>query len=152
MRAAAFRVVVGVAVAALGLAACTTNDTPSIGGGSGGTGQSADVVMQAMNGGQAGSATILESPTLDLSVKITLQGSPSTLQEPAGVHAGTCTAINPEVKFPLSSITNGTSTTNNLNTTLAELSSSPYVVVVQRSGLDATPVSCGQIPSLPTSP
>jgi hypothetical protein len=56
------------------------------------------------------------------------------------------------VKFPLSSVTGGHSTTSPVNTTLGELSSSPYVIVVQRSGTDATPVSCGQIPQATATP
>ena len=41
---------------------------------------------------------------------------------------------------------------NGVKTTLGELSSRPYVIVVQRSGTDSTPVSCGAIPQASASP
>jgi hypothetical protein len=142
------RLAAGLCAGAVCLAACSSNvnDNPAIGGGNTGTGQTADVTMQALNSGQSGTATLLESPSLVLTVKIDLTAAPATIQEPAGIHAGTCTAIGPTVAFALSSVISGSSTSINLNTTLAELSSSPYVIVVQRSGVDSTPVSCGPIP------
>lgn len=134
------------------LAACTNaNDNPTIGGGSS-TGQTSDVTMTAANGGQAGTAELLESPQLELTVKITLPTAPSATQEPAGIHAGTCAAFNQNVAFQLSPVIKGSSTTPLATTTLNELSSTPYVIVVQRSGTDSTTVSCGAIPQIPTSP
>lgn len=132
--------------ALLALVACSSgNDNPSIAGGGTNVGQTADVSMQAENGGQSGTATLDESPSLDLTVTIRLQ-NPISTQEPAGIHAGTCSSFTPDAKFALSSVANGASTTSALNTTLGELSSSPYVIVVQRSGTDPTAVSCGAIP------
>jgi hypothetical protein len=124
--------------------ACSSgNDNPSIGGGT--AGQIVDVTMQALNGGPSGTAKLSESPDLMLTVTITLNSAPG-VQEPAAIHPGTCAGIDPTAKFRLSSVSGGTSTTRSLNSTLGELSSSPYVIVVQRSGTDPTPVSCGPIP------
>jgi hypothetical protein len=39
-----------------------------------------------------------------------------------------------------------------VNSTLGELSSTPYVIVVQRSTTDPTTASCGVIPVASTSP
>ena len=135
------------------LAACTNaNDNPTIGGGNS-IGQTSDVTMTAVNGGQAGTAELLESPQLELTVKITLPTAPSATQEPAGIHAGTCASFNPAVAFELGPVIRGSSTTSPLaTTTLNELSSTPYVIVVQRSGTDSTTVSCGAIPQIATSP
>src|SRR5437016_258712 len=139
----------GVAVLALG--ACSSgNDNPAIGGG-GSVGQMSEVTMQALNGGQSGIATVTESPDLMLTVAIKLQNAPGT-QEPAGVHAGTCAGIDPAMKFPLSSVIDGQSTTTSVKTTLGELSSKPYVIIVHRSGTDSTPVSCGGIPQVSSTP
>lgn len=143
----------GLALALAGLGtSCqsSANDNGAIQGS--GQGQTSIVTMSAMNGGQSGSATLLESPSLVFSIEIDLTGAPSTVQEPASVHAGTCSAINPATAFALSSVISGTSRTTNLNTTLDELSSTPYVIVVSRSGLDATPVSCGPIPQVSPAP
>ncbi|HEU5001455.1 MAG TPA: hypothetical protein VFW71_01570 [Actinomycetota bacterium] len=135
------------------LAACTNaNDNPTIGGGNA-IGQTSDVTMTAVNGGQAGTAELLESPQLELTVKIALPTAPAATQEPAGIHAGTCTTFNQTVAFQLSPVIRGSSTTSPLaTTTINELSSTPYVIVVQRSGTDSTTVSCGAIPQIPTSP
>jgi len=134
------------------LTACTNaNDNPTIGGGNA-TGQTSDVTMTAVNGGQAGTAELLESPQLELSVKVTLPTAPSATQEPAGIHAGTCANFNQTVAFQLGPVIKGSSTTSPLaTTTLNELASSPYVIVVQRSGTDSTTVSCGAIPQIAAS-
>jgi len=146
---AAMTSALGAAVLALG--ACSSgNDNPAIGGG-GSVGQISEVTMQALNGGQAGTATLTESPDLMLTVAVKLQKTPGA-QEAAGVHAGTCGGIDPATKFPLSSVIDGQSTTTSVKTTLGELSSRPYVIVVQRSGTDSTPVSCGAIPQASASP
>lgn len=134
------------------LAACTNaNDNPTIGGGTA-IGQSSDVTMTAVNGGQAGTASLLESPELNLTVKISLPSAPAGTQEPAGIHTGTCANFNQTVAFQLGPVIRGTSSTSALVTTLNELSSTPYVIVVQRSGTDSTTVSCGAIPQVVTTP
>ena len=140
-------------VAALALAGCSSpaNDNPTIGGGN--VGQISDVTMQAVNGGQSGTATLSESPSVVLTVTISLQNAPGP-QQPASIHTGTCTSFDGAAKFALSPVVSGKSTTSPLNTTLGELSSSPYVIVVQRSATDPTTASCGVIPvaSAPASP
>jgi hypothetical protein len=133
--------------AALTLAACSSpaSDNPTIGGGA--VGQISDVTMQAVSGGQSGTAKLSESPSVVLTVTITLQNPPGqTAQQPASIHAGTCNGFDAATKFPLNPVVNGRSTTSPLNSTLGELSSSPYVIVVQRSTTDPTTASCGVIP------
>jgi hypothetical protein len=137
--------------AALSLAACSSsaNDNPTIGGGA--VGQISDVTMQAANGGQPGAAKLTESPSVVLSVTISLQNAPGP-QQPASIHAGTCNSFAPAPKFALNAVVNGQSTTSPVNSTLGELSSSPYVIVVQRSTTDPTTASCGVIPTAATTP
>ena len=136
--------------AAITLAACSSsaNDNPTIGGGA--VGQISDVTMQAANGGQSGTAKLTESPSVVLTVTISLQNAPRA-QQPASIHAGTCTGFAPAPKFALNAVVNGQSTTSPLNSTLGELSSTPYVIVVQRSTTDPTTASCGVIPVAATT-
>ena len=151
-RAAA--VAAALVAAAVTLAACSSsaNDNPTIGGGQ--VGQIADVAMQAVNGGQSGNAKLTESPSVVLSVTISLQNASGSqlAQQPASIHTGTCTSFAPAPKFALNPVVNGQSTTSPVNSTLGELSSSPYVIVVQRSTTDPATASCGVIPAASTSP
>jgi len=139
--------------AAITLAACSSsaNDNPTIGGGA--VGQISDVTMQAANGGQSGTAKLTESPSVVLTVTISLQNAPRAQlpQQPASIHAGTCNSFAPAPKFALNAVANGQSTTSPLNSTLGELSSTPYVIVVQRSTTDPTTASCGVIPVAATT-
>ena len=143
-----------IALVCLSLAACQTSEDPSVGAsGPGGSGQSADVPLAAMNGGQSGSATLLESPQLVLSVTIALSPT-APVEEPAAIVPGTCAQPGSAPAFPLTPVAKGKSTTTSLNTTLDELASSPHVVLVERSGVDSTLVACGPIPqvSAPATP
>ncbi|MCW3043431.1 MAG: hypothetical protein JWL57_1589 [Actinobacteria bacterium] len=137
------------AAVALGSCSSSSNDNPTIGGGA--VGQISDVTMQAANGGQSGAAKLTESPSVVLSVTISLQNAPGP-QQPASIHAGTCNGFAPDPKFALNAVVKGQSTTSPVNSTLGELSSSPYVIVVQRSTTDPTTASCGVIPTAATSP
>ncbi|GAC1369841.1 MAG: hypothetical protein NVSMB32_14480 [Actinomycetota bacterium] len=135
------------------LAACKGNDNPALGGG--GIGQTQEVTLVATNGGQNGTAVLAESPSLVLSVTIKLSapasGAPAAL-EPAAIRAGTCTHPDASARFALSGVVNSQSTTKSLNTTLGELQSSPYVIVIQRSAQDPAIVSCGAIPTILATP
>src|SRR5437588_11316775 len=97
------------ATAAITLAACSSsaNDNPTIGGGA--VGQISDVTMQAVNGGQSGVARLSESPSVVLTVTISLQNDPAP-QQPASIHAGTCNGFDAAPKFALSPVVNGKST------------------------------------------
>src|SRR5205807_10320520 len=96
-------------------------------------------------------ATLSESPSVVLTVTISLQQNAPGAQQPASIHAGTCNGFAAAPKFQLNPVVNGKSTTSPLNSTLGELSSSPYVIVVQRSTTDPTTTSCGVIPVASTT-
>ena len=75
--------------AALTLAACSSpaSDNPTIGGGA--VGQISDVTMQAVNGGQSGAAKLSESPSVVLTVTISLQSATGSqrAEQPASIPA-----------------------------------------------------------------
>src|SRR5439155_7958029 len=91
------------AAAAITLAACSSpaNDNPTIGGGA--VGQISEVTMQAVNGGQSGAARLSESPSVVLTVTISLQNATGSQQpqQPAAIHAGTCNSFAAASKFAL---------------------------------------------------
>lgn len=134
------------------LAACqsfTSHNPGMVASGPGGNGQSADVPLQGVNGGPSGSATLLESPTLVLSVTLAFPAPASgTPEEPAAIEPGTCANPVPTPTFPLAPVAAGKSSTSNLNTSLDELESTPHVILVERSAVDNTLVSCGTIPQV----
>ncbi|HLI55843.1 MAG TPA: hypothetical protein VKY26_02300 [Actinomycetota bacterium] len=142
-------VALGAAFAA-GLAACqsSSNDTGTIQGGGGG--QSSIVTMSGIAGGPSGTATLLESPSLNLSIEIDLTGETTSPSEPAAVYPGTCTSPGKTQFLGLAPVMGNKSKTPTLNSTLDELSSSPYMIVVFSSGVQGTPISCGTIPQLAT--
>lgn len=137
---------------ALMLPACqsfTSNNPGIVASGPGGFGQSADVPLQGVNGGPSGSATLLESPALVLSVSLQFPApSPGTPEEPAAIEPGTCAKPQSTPTFPLAPVAEGKSSTTNLNTSLDELESTPHVILVERSAVDNTLVSCGTIPQV----
>jgi len=142
--------VAALAAATVVLVGCSSsaNDNPTIGGG---VGQIADVTMQAVNGGPAGTATVTESPSLVMTVTVNLDNVGQGTQQPAGIHAGTCATYDPKAKFGLNVLVGGKSSSTALNTTLGELQSSPYVIIVERAPGDTTAVSCGPIPQVSPS-
>ena len=105
------------------------------------------VDMKALNGsGETGSATLTQQDD-GVKVVVTLKGAPATAQ-PTHIHKGTCAKINAAPEYPLTSVTNGTSTTVVKGVKLADLLSSDYAINVHKSPDDlATYVSCGDIKS-----
>lgn len=141
---------VGAAALAAGLTACqnSSNDTGTINGPGGG--QTSTVTMTGIAGGPSGTATLLESPSLNLSIEIDLTGETTSASEPASIYPGSCAAPGKSQFLGLSPVMSNKSKTPTLNSTLDELSSSPYVIVVFSSGVQGTPISCGPIPQLLT--
>ncbi|MGH2717264.1 MAG: hypothetical protein ACRDJU_01635, partial [Actinomycetota bacterium] len=115
-----------------------------------GGGQTSTVTMTGIAGGPSGTATLLESPSLTLSIDIDLTGETTSPSEPAGIYAGSCATIAKTQFLGLSPVMKNVSKTPTLNSTLDELSSTPYVIVVSSSGVQGTPISCGPIPQLLT--
>ena len=103
------------------------------------------IVMKALNGsGEDGTATLTQVGP-DIRIVVTLKNAPST-DQPTHIHAGTCASINPSPEFPLTSTTDGKSTTLLKGETLEFLMAHPYAINIHKSTSDlATYVSCGNI-------
>jgi hypothetical protein len=102
------------------------------------------VTMNAQNNsGETGTATLTDV-TGGVQVVLAIKGAPSTAQ-PAHIHTGTCADLK-GVVHPLTSVTNGSSTTVVKGVTIADLLKSPMAINVHKSAADlATYVSCGNI-------
>jgi len=115
--------------------------------GSGVAAQATDITITLMeqNGsGQTGAAALGDSPTAG-QVIVAIAISPSDVPQPAHIHKGTCANLDPKPAYPLTNVVNGESVTT-VNTTMAELLSSPYAINVHKSGPEASIyVSCGDI-------
>jgi hypothetical protein len=96
------------------------------------------------NSYESGSATLQEISG-KVVVTIMMKGYPKTIPQPAHIHIGSCP--NPgSVKFPLSSVINGQSTTT-IDTTLAKLEAlGPLAINVHKSVSSSNIyVSCGDL-------
>jgi hypothetical protein len=109
-------------------------------------GNSLTVPLRAQNGsGENGTATLRQSGS-NVVVVVHLQGAPATPPQPAHIHAGTCAQLDPKPKYPLASLTGGSSTTTVKGVTLAELTGTPSAINVHQSAAKLTKyVSCGNI-------
>jgi hypothetical protein len=103
------------------------------------------IPIAALNGsGETGTAVLTQTPD-GVKVDITLKGAPATA-EPAHIHAGTCEKINAQPEWPLTSVTNGTSTSVVKGVTIDQMLKTPYAINVHKSTSDlATYVACGNI-------
>jgi Cu/Zn superoxide dismutase len=103
------------------------------------------VTMSAQNGsGEDGSATLTQTPD-GVQVVVTVKNAPAAAQ-PAHIHPGTCTSLNPAPQYPLTSLASGTSTTLVKGVTIDQLLASSFAINVHKSTSDlGTYVSCGNI-------
>lgn len=134
------RMISGLAIVALtaALSAC---------GGGGGAGKGpTEIQLQEQSGsGEVGLADL--TPVGDKTkVVITMQSGPTTPQ-PAHIHSGTCSSLDPTPAYPLNDIVGGKSTTV-VNVSLDTLEQTAYAINVHKSPLDkdlSTYVACGSI-------
>lgn len=103
------------------------------------------VPLRAQNGsGENGTATLRQSGP-NVVVLLRLRGAPATAQ-PAHVHAGSCAQLDPKPKYPLASVTGGSSTTTVKGVTLAELTGTSNAINVHQSAAQLEKyVSCGNL-------
>jgi len=102
-------------------------------------------VMMAPQAGSAetGTATLTKEGADTTKVVVNLTGA--TGQQPAHIHKGTCSNLDPKPTYPLSPVTNGKSETV-VKASLAELEKGGYAIILHKSAQDAkTYVSCGEI-------
>jgi hypothetical protein len=96
------------------------------------------VQLSAQNGsGQTGTATLTQE-TAGVSVVIAL-APPSADPQPAHIHTGTCSKLNPAPQYPLANIVGGSSTTLVKGVTIAALLKTPSANDL------GTYVACGNI-------
>lgn len=100
-------------------------------------------LVQQNNSGISGTATLTPSGGgVRVDLKVTGAGAGP---EPAHIHAGTCAQLDPTPQFTLAPVANGSSTTD-LQTTMAALTSSPHAVHMHKSTDELTVyVACADI-------
>lgn len=109
------------------------------------TSKEMDVVLaQENNSGQSGKAN-LKGADGQVTVTITLTGYSAGVNQPAHIHVGSCPGVG-AVKYPLTSVVNGQSTTV-LQVTLAELQAQlPLAINVHKSAKEASVyTACGPL-------
>lgn len=100
--------------------------------------------ITAQNGsGESGTAAL--SQTADgLVVKLTLTGGSG--DQPAHIHKGTCAKLDPKPAYPLTTVSDGASTTTLKDVKLSDLTSGTYAINVHKSTSDLKDyVACGDL-------
>jgi len=103
------------------------------------------VPISALNGsGETGSAVLTQTAD-GVQVVVTIKGAPADAQ-PMHIHAGTCAKINAAPEWPLTSVTDGKSTSVVKGVTIAQMLKVPYAINIHKSASDlADYVACGNI-------
>ncbi len=100
-------------------------------------------LVQQNNSGISGTATFTPSGGgLTVDLKVTGAGAGP---QPAHIHEGTCTQLNPTPQFTLAPVTSGASTTT-LQTTLQSLAATPHAIHMHKSADELSVyVACADI-------
>lgn len=105
----------------------------------------AKVSVAAEHGsGQHGTAMLVQKGD-NVVVTLTMSGIPAGVAEPAHIHPGTCTNLNPVPKYPLTNATNGTTTTTIKGVKLGSLLGGKYAINVHNADNLKIYVACGPI-------
>jgi hypothetical protein len=97
--------------------------------------------------GEDGSAQLTDMGDGTTKVELIMLNAPEGAEQPAHIHKGTCTTLDPSPAFPLETVKEGKSTTI-VKTTLADLTKEKYAINVHKSAAEASIyVSCGNLPS-----
>jgi len=97
--------------------------------------------------GEDGSAQLTDMGDGTVKVELIMLNAPEGAEQPAHIHKGTCTTLDPSPAFPLETVKEGKSTTT-VKTTLAELTKEKYAINVHKSAAEASVyISCGNLPS-----
>jgi hypothetical protein len=109
-------------------------------------GHSLQINMGAQsNSGQAGNASVTDVKD-GVNVTIHIKSEPKGATEPAHIHPGTCTKLNPAPWKPLNPVVNGNSMTHVAGISVAQIKKGKYAVNVHKSATDLkTYVSCGDL-------
>ena len=100
--------------------------------------------IDAQNGSGQHGTVALKPRGAKTVVELHLIGAPSTA-EPAHIHSGSCSNLNPAPKYPLTSVVNGISETT-VNASIATLTAGGLAVNVHKSASDLKDyVACGNL-------
>lgn len=98
------------------------------------SGQNGTVMLEDMGGG-------MTKVTVNIS-------NGSTTPQPAHIHEGSCSNLNPKPKWPLNNVVNGTSETM-VDAPLSDIATGGYAVNIHKSAAEASVyTSCGDIAPL----
>src|SRR5262249_4636361 len=94
--------------------------------------------------GESGTATITPEGN-KTQVVVELSGAPTGTPQPAHIHAGSCSKLNPTPKIPLQNVVDGKSTTT-LDMPMAKVVDGGGAINVHKSAQDLkTYVACGNL-------
>ncbi|HUZ03052.1 MAG TPA: CHRD domain-containing protein [Thermomicrobiaceae bacterium] len=94
--------------------------------------------------GESGTATLTTNADQTTTVVVNLTGAPSNPQ-PAHIHPGTCANLDPNPKYPLTSVQNGQSTTT-VPVSLESLINGGFAINVHKSAQEVSVYyACGDI-------
>ena len=97
--------------------------------------------------GEDGSAQLTDLGDGTTKVELIMLNAPEGAEQPAHIHKGTCTTLDPKPAYPLETVKEGKSTTI-VKVTLADLTKEKYAINVHKSAAEASIyVSCGNLPS-----
>ena len=100
------------------------------------------------NSGETGTATLTPQGN-KTQVELQITGGPKDVAQPAHIHAGSCTQLNPAPKYPLQNVSDGKSTTT-LDVPLSQIMSGGGAINVHKSAQDLkTYVACGDLKASP---
>jgi len=102
-------------------------------------------VTMAPQAGSSESGTAMLTKEGADTTKVVVNLSGATGQQPAHIHKGTCSNLDPKPTYPLAPVANGKSETL-VKASLADLEKGGYAINVHKSAQDVkTYVSCGEI-------
>lgn len=100
---------------------------------------------QQNNSGEAGNASVVDEKG-GVNVAIHIKSEPKGASQPAHIHKGTCTKLDPVPWKPLNPVVNGQSMTHLKGISVAEIKKGKYAINVHKSANDLkTYVSCGDL-------
>jgi len=111
-------------------------------------GQVVRITLIDENGsGEDGSAQLTDMGDGTTKVELIMLNAPEGAEQPAHIHKGTCTTLDPAPEFPLETVKEGKSTTV-VKTTLEHLTEEKHAINVHKSAAEASVyVSCGNLPT-----
>ena len=74
-----------------------------------------------------------------------MMNAPDGAVQPAHIHKGTCTSLDPDVAYSLTNVVEGKSTTV-IKVALADLTEEHHAIDVHKSSTESQTISCGVLP------